>query len=127
MSSFLHFLCRELALSAPPLPNVRVVPSKLSESYAFLLVPWKLESLLYWGFLICLDCFLFYFTLLPLRLCITFVRLCINARQPRKVITAEVCACTHPGDPITSWATPTHQTRSLKAAPHRPSNVTKKS
>jgi len=90
--AFWRFLLHHLALSGPgrPPPPVRVAASHLRESYAFLLVPWRLEQLLCHGFLICLDSFLFFFTFLPIRLLVAAGRLCANPFHPSKVLTAEV-------------------------------------
>eukprot|EP00667_Euglena_gracilis_P011860 EG_transcript_12137 len=87
--SLWRFLTSELAFPAAALPKFRVSTSKLSESYAFLLVPWRLEHLLCHGFIICLDAFLFFLTLLPLRFLWALGRLGLRSLRAGRGLSAE--------------------------------------
>ncbi|EFA80142.1 DUF747 family protein [Heterostelium album PN500] len=48
---------------------------KREQVYNFVHVPWELEKLLSFGFLICLENFLYLFTFLPIRIVFTFLKL----------------------------------------------------
>ncbi|XP_068133882.1 transmembrane anterior posterior transformation protein 1 homolog isoform X2 [Hyperolius riggenbachi] len=63
--------------------------------YTCLRIPRELEKLMFFGFFLCLDAFLYVFTLLPLRVLLAFVRLitlpCCGLSDGRLLQPAQVC------------------------------------
>ncbi len=63
---------------------------KRRKVYAFLLIPRELERFLWFGFLQCLDAFLYYFTFLPLRFLVAFCRLLVYPFTGN-IASSEIC------------------------------------
>lgn len=75
--SFFAFMQSELFVNddtaASACSDTSSLPSQLV--YNFLILPWYLERLFTLGFMICLDCFLHLFTVLPFRMGVAFINL----------------------------------------------------
>ncbi|EGG21208.1 DUF747 family protein [Cavenderia fasciculata] len=60
---------------------------KREQVYNFVHVPWELEKLVLFGFLICFENFLYLFTFLPIRICISFFKLLSKPFTKKYVLT----------------------------------------
>ncbi|XP_052010367.1 transmembrane anterior posterior transformation protein 1 homolog isoform X3 [Xyrauchen texanus] len=73
--SLLRFMCAELTRSYFLEHNKAKYTERRERVYTCLRIPRELERLMFFGFCLCLDAFLYVFTLLPLRTLLAFLRL----------------------------------------------------
>ncbi|KAM9946398.1 hypothetical protein ACTFIT_004705 [Dictyostelium discoideum] len=60
---------------------------KREQVYNFVHVPWELEKLISFGFLVCFDSFLFLFTFLPIRFFLSFLKFLISPFSKKNKLT----------------------------------------
>ncbi|CAM9741213.1 transmembrane anterior posterior transformation protein 1 homolog [Lampetra fluviatilis] len=91
----LCFLAEELARGYQLERNEASYSERRQRVYTFLRIPRELEKLMAFGSCLCLDAFLFVFTLLPLRIGLALLRLCTVPCRPhgrkRWLEPAQVC------------------------------------
>ncbi|XP_052010366.1 transmembrane anterior posterior transformation protein 1 homolog isoform X2 [Xyrauchen texanus] len=93
--SLLRFMCAELTRSYFLEHNKAKYTERRERVYTCLRIPRELERLMFFGFCLCLDAFLYVFTLLPLRTLLAFLRLltipCCSLGSSRFMQPAQVC------------------------------------
>eukprot|EP00742_Colponemidia_sp_Colp-10_P011037 GILJ01012205.1.p1 GENE.GILJ01012205.1~~GILJ01012205.1.p1 ORF type:complete len:542 (+),score=51.88 GILJ01012205.1:26-1627(+) len=95
--SLFSFLDQEISFHNVSLNNERLSPEAI---YHFLFIPLRLEKLLSFGFFVCLDSFLYLFTMLPLRAVMAIYHL-IRGKQLHtslvcdllRVVLMSICVC----------------------------------
>ncbi|XP_066506035.1 transmembrane anterior posterior transformation protein 1 homolog [Hoplias malabaricus] len=93
--SLLRFMCAELTRDYFLEHNEAKYTERRERVYTCMRVPKELEKLMMFGFFLCLDAFLYVFTLLPLRTLLAFLRLltipCCGLSVSRFLQPAQVC------------------------------------
>ncbi|CAL8304297.1 unnamed protein product [Arctogadus glacialis] len=93
--SLAHFLSAELTRGYFLEHNEAQFRERREKVYTCMRIPKELEKLMVFGFFLCLDAFLYVFTLLPLRVLLALLRVvtlpCCGARGSRVLQPAQVC------------------------------------
>uniref|UniRef100_A0A673NBH2 Transmembrane anterior posterior transformation protein 1 homolog n=1 Tax=Sinocyclocheilus rhinocerous TaxID=307959 RepID=A0A673NBH2_9TELE len=93
--SLLRFMCAELTRGYFLEHNEAKYTERRERVYTCMRIPRELERLMVFGFFLCLDAFLYVFTLLPLRTLLAFLRLltipCCGLGGSRFLQPAQVC------------------------------------
>uniref|UniRef100_A0A9J7XFE6 Transmembrane anterior posterior transformation 1 n=1 Tax=Cyprinus carpio carpio TaxID=630221 RepID=A0A9J7XFE6_CYPCA len=93
--SLLRFMCAELTRGYFLEHNEAKYTERRERVYTCMRIPRELERLMSFGFFLCLDAFLYVFTLLPLRTLLAFLRLltipCCGLGGSRFLQPAQVC------------------------------------
>uniref|UniRef100_A0A671MU97 Transmembrane anterior posterior transformation protein 1 homolog n=1 Tax=Sinocyclocheilus anshuiensis TaxID=1608454 RepID=A0A671MU97_9TELE len=93
--SLLRFMCAELTRGYFLEHNEAKYTERRERVYTCMRIPRELERLMIFGFFLCLDAFLYVFTLLPLRTLLAFLRLltipCCGLGGSRFLQPAQVC------------------------------------
>ncbi|KAK2890971.1 hypothetical protein QQF64_007123 [Cirrhinus molitorella] len=93
--SLLRFMCAELTRGYFLEHNEAKYTERRERVYTCMKIPRELERLMIFGFFLCLDAFLYVFTLLPLRTLLAFLRLltipCCGLGGSRFLQPAQVC------------------------------------
>ncbi|XP_048219909.1 transmembrane anterior posterior transformation protein 1 homolog [Perognathus longimembris pacificus] len=93
--SLLRFLSAELTRGYFLEHNEAKYTERRERVYTCMRIPRELEKLMFFGIFLCLDAFLYVFTLLPLRVCLALFRLltlpCYGLRDRRLLQPAQVC------------------------------------
>uniref|UniRef100_G3STD1 Transmembrane anterior posterior transformation 1 n=1 Tax=Loxodonta africana TaxID=9785 RepID=G3STD1_LOXAF len=93
--SLLRFLSAELTRGYFLEHNEAKYTERRERVYTCMRIPRELEKLMVFGIFLCLDAFLYVFTLLPLRVCLALFRLftlpCYGIRDRRLLQPAQVC------------------------------------
>ncbi|XP_035506175.1 transmembrane anterior posterior transformation protein 1 homolog [Scophthalmus maximus] len=93
--SFTHFICTELTRGYFLEHNEAKYTERRERVYTCMRIPKELEKLMTFGFFLCVDAFLYVFTLLPLRVLLALLRLltlpCCGFSGSRLLQPAQVC------------------------------------
>ncbi|XP_032881738.1 transmembrane anterior posterior transformation protein 1 homolog [Amblyraja radiata] len=93
--SLLRFISAELTRGYLLEHNEAKYKERRERVYTCLRIPRELEKLMFFGFFLCLDAFLYLFTLLPLRVLLALMRFitlpCCGLRDGRLLQPAQVC------------------------------------
>ncbi|XP_051915539.1 transmembrane anterior posterior transformation protein 1 homolog isoform X1 [Hippocampus zosterae] len=94
-SSLTHFICTELTRGYFLEHNEAKYTERRERVYTCMRIPKELEKLMIFGFFLCVDAFLYVFTLLPLRVLLAVLRLltlpCCGLSGSRLLQPAQVC------------------------------------
>ncbi|XP_061691440.1 transmembrane anterior posterior transformation protein 1 homolog [Syngnathoides biaculeatus] len=94
-TSLTHFICTELTRGYFLEHNEAKYTERRERVYTCLRIPKELEKLMIFGFFLCVDAFLYVFTLLPLRVLLALLRLltlpCCGFSGTRLLQPAQVC------------------------------------
>uniref|UniRef100_A0A8C9T0J6 Transmembrane anterior posterior transformation 1 n=1 Tax=Scleropages formosus TaxID=113540 RepID=A0A8C9T0J6_SCLFO len=93
--SLLRFICAELTRGYFLEHNEAKYTERRQRVYTCMRIPGELEKLMVFGYFVCLDAFLYTFTLLPLRVLLALLRLlalpCCGLRELRLLQPSQVC------------------------------------